>query len=203
MLTLESAIQRFLSHCQTKGLSSHTLRAYRQDLGDFGGWVCRQNSPWPPSRDDMAAWVDDMRKRGLAPASLKRRLACLKVLFRWLEDQEILADNPFHRLRLPIRLPRTLPRNLTRQELKGLLAEGAKTSLDEAPMTQATVTLALELLFATGVRVGELCAIRLPDLDLAAGIIIIHGKGNRERRVFLVGDEIRSLVRDYLARREQ
>jgi integrase/recombinase XerD len=223
-MDLGSVVDEFLAAGQARGLSDHTLRAYRQDLTAFRRWA-RQTAPDPLfGKDAVLDWIAAMRAQGYAAATIKRRLACLKVLCRWLEDEERLGDNPFHRLRATIRLPHRLPRNLKAEEIRALLPSdtrpaGARTGHGPGGETggettagagdahphpshsAATLSLALELMFTTGVRVGELCSVRLRDIDLAAGAIAIRGKGNRERHVFLVDDAVTAQLRAYIASR--
>ena len=104
-----------------------------------------------------------MRERRLAPATLKRRVACLKSVFGWLEDEGQANGNPFHRLKLVIRLPRQLPRDLKKPELKLLLLQASKEARSEKSVTSLTLWVAVELMFSTGIRVGELCRIILSD----------------------------------------
>jgi len=200
-MQLNIVLIEFIDHCRTKDLSNHTLRAYRQDLGDFQKWVSRNNPVAQFSREAVIAWIADMRARNLAPASIKRRVACLKVVCRWLEDEERITDSPFHRLRATIRLPRRLPRNLTQDELSALFGTRILYSGEKAGIRAATLSLALELLLTTGIRIGELCSIRLQDIDFGSGIVAIKGKGNRERRVFLVDDDIKNQIMAYTKRR--
>lgn len=200
-MNLNMITNDFLAHCQARGLSPHTIRAYRQDMRDLTTWIIRAEHKLPFTKDIVLHWIEDMRARSLAPASIKRRLACLKVLCRWLENEGLHPDNPFHSLRTPIRLPKRLPRNLTRSELKTLFGRGGPRCHTSSDIKHATLRLAIELLFSTGVRIGELCGIRLQDVDLASGIIAIRGKGNRERRVFLADEQIKALIIDYMARR--
>lgn len=201
-MNLKNLTTEFLSHCQTKNLSLHTLRAYRQDLRDLVTWMRGSEHEHPFTKTAIVDWIDDMRARALSPTTIKRRLACLKVMCRWLEDEERLEDNPFHRLRTPIKLSKRLPRHLTSGELK-ILFGGLNARNDVLPdFRRVTLGLALEILFMTGVRVGELCGIRLQDIDLASGTIMVHGKGNRERRVFLVDKQIKSFITTYLKHRQ-
>ncbi len=189
----------FLEHCRRKGLSLHTQRAYRQDLRDYGAWLRRIDGRDPLERDSVAGWISNLHDRRLAPASIKRRIACLKVTFGWLEDEERIASNVFHTLKTRIRLPRRLPRDLTKDELRALFARAAAEARSRPnDVPRATLHLGLELLFATGVRIGELCGIRTGNLDIAGGTIRINGKGNRERRVYLVDERLRGSVESYL-----
>lgn len=202
-MDFQCVTEEFFDHCARKGLSDHTLRAYRQDLRDFRTWLTRAGELEPLHRDTIVEWIADLRQRELAPASIRRRLACLKVLCRWLEDEERIEQSPFHRLRTPIQIPKRLPRNLSPQELKSLFDQAARPDRAASPDIQhATLRLALELMFGTGIRVGELCAIRLDDLDPERGSIRIAGKGNRERRVFLPDPRLRNLLNEYVALRD-
>ncbi|MBL4692768.1 MAG: tyrosine-type recombinase/integrase [Magnetovibrio sp.] len=200
MVNLTEISDEFIEYCRAKNLSEHTLRAYRQDLNDFliwGGKCAHQN---PFAKDTMMGWMMDMRERGLGPASIKRRIACLKVLCRWLEEDERIEDNPFHKFRANVRLPRRLPRNLYHEELKVLFGS---RSVEGHEHFGATMSLILELLFTTGIRVGELCQVRIHDINLGGNSIAIQGKGNRERRVFLVDDIIKCQIKAYYKVREQ
>ncbi|MCR4377233.1 MAG: tyrosine-type recombinase/integrase [Rhodospirillales bacterium] len=191
----------FLAFCQRKNLSEHTLRAYRQDFNDFQRWSKRTQQHLPLTKDGMEQWLSDMSGRGLAPTTAKRRLACLKVFCRWLEDEEHIEANPFNRFRTPIKVPKRLPKNLTPTELQSLIGKKAKGRWRHLGFKRLTLFIALELLFATGIRVGELCSIELSNLDLESGIITIKGKGNRERKVYIVDDELKGMVRHYISQR--
>jgi len=205
-MNLTSAVDDFLASGRARGLSDHTLRAYRQDLTAFSRWVTQAGPDPVFGKEAVLDWITALRAEGYAPATIKRRLACLKVLCRWLEDEERLAENPFHRLRAPIRLPHRLPRHLKADEISALLTaapepDALAIAAESDSHAAATLSLALELLFTTGVRVGELCAIRLRDIDLTGGAIAIRGKGNRERHVFLVDETVTAQLRAYIRAR--
>ncbi len=146
-------------------------------------------------------WISDMRARKLAPASIKRRIACLKATFRWLEEEGWIASNPFHKFHTAIRVPKTLPRSLNRSEMRAIFKQAALEAQETNSISRLTLWLALEILFSTGVRIAELCDIRLYDVDLEIGIILIHGKGSRERLVYLVDSNVRALLEKYLKSR--
>lgn len=189
----------FLKNCKRKGLSEHTLRAYRQDLSAFKSWVKADVFLDQIDKACIENWVSAMQATQLAQTSVKRRIACLKVFMRWLERNEYILDNPFHKLQLQLRVPRKLPRNLSRTELKILLTPceiGTHESFSEF-----TTKVAIELMFNTGVRVSEACSVKLSDIDLQAGSILIHGKGNRERRVFIVDYSVLALIGKYIETR--
>jgi len=198
-MDFQCEISDFHAHCRRKGLSPLTLRAYGRDLQDFQTWLHQCEFSDVFSRDAVIGWVEDMQNRKLAPASIKRRLACLKVMFAWLEDEDRLDFNPFHKLKLTIRLPRRLPRDLSRGELRILLSSAENAAAQQQTKIPAhTLQLSLEVLFSTGIRISELCAIRMQDIDLSSGAIHIHGKGNRERRVHIIDPTTMALVRSYI-----
>ena len=116
-----TAKKEFLANCQHKGLSVNSTRAYRQDLRDFESWMKTEQISDYFSKEAVTGWLDNLLDRGLAPATIKRRLACIKVLYRWLEETHELEKDPLRYLRFSIRLPRRLPKNLSTDELHQLL----------------------------------------------------------------------------------
>ena len=202
MWCIREAKDRFLDHCRVgRSLSANTLKAYAADFADFATFVGGEEAVGGVGRDrlrDYARWLMDTR--GLKEASVKRRMAALKVFFRWLEREEALEITPFHRLDLVVRLPRRLPRGVSAEELKRLLeAIGGEKDSFEALLLRLTVLL----LFTTGLRIGELTAVRMIDLDQVEGVIQVRGKGNRERRVYLVGKELKRLLDRFIVLRRR
>jgi len=189
---------QFLAHCKREGLAENTIRAYRSDLADYHDWCARSETTGSISKESILDWITDMRDRQLAPGTLKRRVACLKSLMGWLEDDDQMEINPFNKLKVVIRLPRNLPRAINRSELKLILRQASQEARQEGDINSLTLRVAIELMFSTGIRVGELCSIRLNDLDMEAGTILIHGKGSRERMVFVVDKEVTSLIDNYM-----
>ena len=192
---LESTISEFMVHCEAQGLSTHTIKAYRQDLAKFHLWVRHSRAPSYVDHVLISDWVGDQRKHENAPASIRRRVASLRVFFKWLEQSDRLNHNPFHKVRLSVKLPKRLPKNLNSVELRALFAAPISFRAD---INSVTLRLALEILITTGIRVAELCSITLQDIDVDAKTIRIKGKGNRERRVFLVDESIEKFIAEYL-----
>jgi integrase/recombinase XerD len=158
-----------------------------------------------------------MDLRRLKETSVKRRVACLKVMFRWLELDEVIETTPFHRLDARIRLPRRLPRNLTNDEARRLqTAAAARAGISgrltvakveraarHANLNALTALVVVEVLLCTGLRVGELASAVVDDIDLKEGVITVNGKGSRQRRVFLPDPELRALIEGYVTARAQ
>ncbi|WP_019602159.1 tyrosine-type recombinase/integrase [Teredinibacter turnerae] len=217
-MLVKEACGRFLDYCQyTKKLSHHSIRAYERDLQTFLVVVGRRARLEKIDRKIITRFVDACFADGLSHATVKRRLACLKALFKWLENEEILDDSPFRKFELKVRLPHRLPRNLSVQELNKLLRicrsrlglpknsdyrVGEFASVSRSNLNHLTTLVCIELLFTTGVRVGELTGIRLQDIYLHEKFIHIRGKGQRERRVFVTDKSIRNLIESYVQLRK-
>lgn len=202
MENLSKAAEYFLDHCRIgRSLSANTLRAYSLDLARFVSFAEATTPLADIDRDTLRDYARSLvEESGLKMASVKRRIASLKAMFRWLEREEAIAVSPFHRLDLVIRLPRRLPRAISPDELRRLMAAIDKK---ERGFAAVTLRLAVVLMFTTGMRVGELATVRLSDIDQCEQVIQIRGKGDRERRVYLVGQEPRRLLDHYLRARRQ
>lgn len=218
--TVEQARQDFLLNIRTRKLSRHTYRAYASDLRDFERFAGSERTAQSCDKPFLEEYIRHLlEERKLKETSVKRRIACLRLLFNWLEDEERLERNPFHRLRTRIKLPKRLPRTLTEAEIRALLVQPARElgilngggyRLDSLPrrlhdddFVRFGTLVAIELLFATGIRVGELVRIETTDIDLKTGIIEIYGKGDRQRRVFLPDQATTRLLDQYLAVRKK
>ena len=203
-LSLAGVIERFLDHCRiAKRLSPNTLRAYETDLSDFLAHAGRDAEVGAIDRDSLRSYARALfDAKGLKESTVKRRVAAVKVMFRWLERDEVIPLTPFHRLDMPIRLPRRLPRALTADEMRRLLraAEAGQSCGSHAGVLLHFVVVAL---FVTGLRIGELVAAGLADVDPIGGSILVRGKGNRERRVFLPGPDTMAALSRYLAVRDR
>ena len=203
MDSLKVAKNAFLEHCKySRSLSPHTVSAYDQDLSDFLRFCGSQTRLQDIGEERITGFLRDLtRQRGLSAATAKRRLACLRTFFRWLKRRKVIAGSPFDDLELSIPAPRRLPKVLSRPEIQRLSAAAqqarralpaerpgrgvAKPAARDSRGAGATTYLAILLMTATGIRVGELVNIRIGEVCLAEGSIRIRGKGNRERTVFL------------------
>lgn len=202
-LMFVEAMERFLDHCRfSKRLSANTLRAYETDLGDFAVFIGQERRLGAVDREVLRAFARHLfDRRGLKETTVKRRMAALKVMFRWLERDEAIPLSPFHRLDLTVRLPRRLPRALTVGEMRRLLDRAESEALRGGGYLAALMHLVVVTLFATGLRIGELCGVRAADVDSAAAAILVRGKGNRERKVYLPSRHAMDALDSYLQAR--
>lgn len=201
MPSLAATAGRFIDHCRySKSLSPHTTRAYAQDLTDFRLFVGNRRSPKTITKVDVEAFVQDLRRRSLSAATTKRRLGCLKVFFHWLQSTSLIGENPLASLKLTIKQPRRLPRGITRADLRSLVKQASKVSVRR---DNTATDLAILLMATTGIRVAELVAIRTDDVEILDGCIRVHGKGNRERTVYVTNPSLLNRLKAHLMRRQQ
>jgi len=166
-----------------RGLSRNTLEAYRSDLQQYGQFLQRRGvDPLAVGPIDLAAFVSELAegregKSPLAPATLQRKIACLRSFYRHLRRDAILESDPTTELRPPKSSAR-LPKVLSRDEVTRLLAQpqgaGPAALRDRA---------LLETMYACGLRASEAIELKLANLDLDAGVLRTHGKGSKERIV--------------------
>lgn len=219
-MELSEACRAFLHHCRSaKTVSPNTLRAYSLDLArltEFAGPSADVESCTRDRLRDYIAYLAEVRH--LAAASIRRHVVTTRLLFTWLVEEGRLQVSPFHAFRVRLSIPHRLPQSLTRDETRLLLAtaerlatgnsamRGANDASPDRVKASASVAftplaqlLTVELLLATGIRVGELVRIRVGDVNLADGVVTINGKGDRQRQVYLTSPHLRRLLQRYLA----
>ncbi|HEU5196719.1 MAG TPA: site-specific tyrosine recombinase XerD [Methylomirabilota bacterium] len=187
------AVAEYLGALQSeRGASRNTLAAYRRDLHDYLKHLDRhQLEPDAATPDDVVGWIERLRKRGLAPASVARRLSAVRGFYRHLLRDGAVRRDPTEHLEAPRRL-RPLPRALSRESAFALV-EAPDTARPAGVRDRAI----LELLYATGMRASECLGLTLEDLNLSAGYVVCQGKGGKQRLV-PVGGEALLWVRRYL-----
>ena len=182
-----------------RGLSRNTLEAYRSDLQQYGVFLsARGRDPLQVTPADLAAFVSELAdgtegRRPLAPATLQRKIACLRSFYRHLRREQIIDHDPTAELRPP-RSRGRLPKVLTRDEVNRLLAQPAGNS----PAALRDRAL-LETMYACGLRASEAITLELSELDLEAGMLRARGKGSKERLV-PIGSKAIATLDDYLTR---
>jgi tyrosine recombinase XerC len=189
------AVAVFVAHLRDeRGLSPHTVAAYQRDATQFLAFAARAGVTDPAAVEPLLLrrFLALQRTRGLAASSLARKAAALRALFRYLARRGLVAEDPAAGLGVP-RGPRRLPVVLKARQVEQLLA--GPRPVDPAGLRDRAV---LELLYATGIRVGELCGLRLGDVDLAADTVRVLGKGAKQR-VVPFGEPARVALLDYLA----
>ena len=188
-----------------RSLGHHTLRAYAQDLRTFARFTKAHQLSDPLSKDDILTYHQHLRDElGAKPATIERRLVTLKSYYAWREERNSALPSPFADVRISIRIPRRLPRPIDRDTLRAVLQAGdgpiAPSSKpgehDATPASETAVTLLIiKLLIVTGLRISELTSARVGDISQDGGQILVRGKGNKERIVFVPNRELQEEFR--------
>lgn len=179
-----------------RGASVNTLDAYRRDLDDLDGFLSRRGSdPAKAGPADLSAYMRSLADAGMATRTQARRLSCLRQFYGFVYAEGWRTDDPTSRLDSP-RLGRVLPKVLTEDEVDALLAAARRVAQPQGAM----MTALLELLYATGLRVSELVGLPFSALARDPDVLVVRGKGDKERMVPL-SDPSRAAVRDWLALR--
>ena len=176
-LLFEQKLRSYLHFCRAeKGLALNTVASYRQDLKNFGMFIGELILP-AVTLETLRAYIDHLRKSELSNRSIARQITALRGFFGYLlEENELLAD-PTELLVAP-KIESTLPKYLDAGRVDQLLASPQGDSA-----TGHRDRAMIDLLYATGLRVGELINLRISDLDAAEGTIRVLGKGNKQRLV--------------------
>jgi integrase/recombinase XerD len=186
-----------------QGAGDNTLDAYRRDLTDFSGFLAAQGQNFAGAETQVLRdYLADLDSRGFKSSSVARRLSAMRHLFRFLLNERIRSDNPAAILSGPKR-GRGLPKVLSISDVDRLLtrAKALTEELEASPperLRAMRLYCLLEVLYATGLRVSELVALPLSASRSAAGMIVVRGKGNKERLVPL-NEASRRAMADYLA----
>lgn len=214
-MNVQQAIADFLQHGQSeRNLSDRTLRAYQSDLSQFHLHVHDTNMV-----DITPAHLEDyLEKLGTGPyrdTSIRRKVAALKVFFRYLEEKGVVSESPARKLRIKRPVESRVPTVLSAREVRSLLAAPKEqiavlaTARDLSPggrnryFCAVRDNLILELLFSTGIRIGELVAINVGDVNLGAREIRISGRATRGRSVALTSDVVLSALATYIDLRSE
>jgi integrase/recombinase XerD len=204
----DSLVELFLDmQAAERGAGKNTLDAYRNDLADLLAHLRAANvTVAKASTDDLRDFLVSVTERGLATASLARRLSAVRQLYRFLYAEGKRSDDPAAVLEGPKRA-RTLPKVLSIAEVDGLLtqARGNAENADQPPAARlraARLLCLLEVVYATGLRVSELVALPASAARKDQRMLVVRGKGNKDRLVPLNGAAKRAMA-EYLKLREE
>ena len=207
---MDRTISSFLQHLIVeKGFSRNTSDAYRNDLGQFlefiqnqSNWDKYSNDNGSGSKNANQVWsavdinvlneyIEDLRgRKGYRDTTTARKVASIKSFFGFLSENNIITEDPTESIGSP-RVGRTLPKFLPEEEVPSLLDTAYKSGTNEGHRD----AVIMELLYATGLRVGELVSLNMQDVDLSESYIRCMGKGSKERIVHLYPKALEELRR--------
>ena len=200
MNDLQTHVTNYMGYCQNqKRLDAKTLRAYRIDLSQF----CSHVQPAdileisPKLLEDFIIGLHQKYK----PRTVKRKIASLKALFHYFEYRDLIERNPFSKIQVKFREPVLLPKTIPLHTIETFLSiiykqlSDAKTAYKKRNALRDAAVI--ELLFATGMRISELCSLNVESVNLYDRTILIYGKGSKERKVQIGNDDVVSILERY------
>lgn len=189
---LQTQITDYLDYCRyQKRLDQKTLKAYRIDLTQFRSEIPSAgiHEITPPVLETYIAALH----RKYKPKTVKRKIASLKALFHYLEYKEIIDRNPFSKIQVkfrePVILPKTIPLCTVEHLLSAIYTHHKNVGTNFQKKNTLRDIAVIELLFATGMRISELCSLKINDVNLHDRSILIYGKGSKERKI-QIGNEM-------------
>ena len=202
MNNLQTHIDNYLNHCaHHKMLNSKTIKAYRIDLEQFYCHI---------SNIDIMQITPQMLENYISklhctykPKTVKRKIASLKAFFHYLEFRDYIIHNPFNKIQVKFREPFILPKTIPLNTVEALLStiyiqcNNAKTAFQRKNALRDVAVM--ELLFATGIRISELCSLKMNDINLYDRTVLIYGKGSKERKLQIGNDDVLAILQKYKA----
>ena len=196
MNTLRSYISEYIEYCEyRKRLDSKTLKAYKIDLKQFEIFCTDLSDCF--AKNVVDDFITNLHKQ-YRPKTVKRKIASLKAFFHHMEYKELLNENPFTKLDIRFReaklLPKTIPFHSIQTFLSTLYAQKELAESEYQLRCCVRDIAVIELLFATGMRISELCSLKPSDIDFESSNILIYGKGAKERIIQLGNQEVISAL---------
>lgn len=200
MYDLQTLIQNYLEYCKNqKRLDTKTIKAYKIDLRQFSEQISLIN-PLDITPYILENYISKLHQQ-YKPKTAKRKLASIKALFHYFEYKEIININPFNKIQVKFRepfiLPKTIPLHTVEVFLSTIYKQRINAKTDYQRKNALRDAAVIELLFATGIRISELCSLRMNDVNLYDRTILIYGKGSKERKVQIVNDDVNQVLKEY------
>ena len=196
MINLPSQMQRFLNHCKIrKALNDKTIKAYKIDLRQFAQFTDNKFS-----KDVICQYIDMLHEK-YKPKTIKRKIASVKAFTHYLIIEEVIEINPFNKIDISFKEPTMLPKTIPLNVINSILAHAydslsqVKTEYQKRCTTRDIAVL--EILFATGARVSEICNLNPSSVDLTNHTIKIFGKGSKERMIQIENPDVLKALQEY------
>lgn len=197
---LNEEVTKYLYYCKfQKELDDKTIRAYRADLGQFITLIGENGDNL--DKENINSYLQYLHCK-YKQKTVKRKIASVKALFHYLEEEEIIETNPFHKVKTKFKeevvLPKIIPRNIIEQLLDHLYRERRNENYSEWHKKIILRDIAVvETLFSTGLRISELCHLQTKYVDLKNGVLCIQGKGGKERYLQIGSSDVLSILNAY------
>lgn len=202
-MTLDNLIFKYLQYCKNnKRLDDHTIKAYMTDLKQFRNHF-NDTEINDVSAQDIENYISILHNN-FKPKTVKRKVASVKAFYHYLEYKDILYSNPFSKICTKFREPLILPKIIPLSSIEAILHAAYEERINGTTPRRRENSLRdvamLELLFATGMRISELCSLTPYSVDLLNHVVLIHGKGSKERMIQVENPMTLSALNNYYDR---
>lgn len=196
-MNIQQQIDRYLGYCEKqKLLSKNSMRAYRIDFSQFMLFLKDMKlagiEAMQITKEPITEYISSLLSK-YATQTCKRKIACLKAFFTYLEYEDFITVNPFRKIRVKFKEPSRLPKVMSQDEVQHILEDLYSTDRQKASSNvqfrALEETACIELLFSTGIRVGELCSLKNDSIDFQTATVRVIGKGNKERAIYIASNE--------------
>ena len=197
-MLLKEEINKYLHYCKfQKELDSKTIKAYRADLEQFITLI----GEYDLDKEKLNSYLQFLHC-SYKQKTVKRKIASVKALFHYLEEEEIIEINPFHKVKTKFKeevvLPKVIPRDIIERLLEHLYRERGIEKYSEWHKKIILRDIAvIETLFSTGLRISELCHLQTQYVDLKNGVLCIQGKGGKERYLQIGNSDVLTVLNIY------
>ena len=200
-MNLQDKVKPYLEYCTyRKELDAKTVKAYRIDLTQFFSYV----QSTEPEKETIEQYITELHKK-YKQKTIKRKIASIKAFYSYLEEEELVEQNPFRKIKVKFKETIILPRIIPREEIEQLLnyIYASLSSLSGIQYKHSLRDAAvIEVFFATGARVYEISNIRAENINLNSGLIRIMGKGGKERYIQISNTAVLDILRKYYEENE-
>ena len=200
MSNLQTHTHNYLEYCKyQKRLDVKTLKAYKIDLTQFSVQLTNMDV-LDITPGVLENYISELHQK-YKPKTVKRKIASIKAFFHYLEYKDIIIQNPFSKIQVkfrePVILPKTIPLNTVEILLSTIYKQCSDAKTDYQKKHALRDAAVIELLFATGIRISELCSLKMNDINLYDGTILIYGKGSKERKLQIGNDDVIHILEKY------
>lgn len=200
MNNLQTHISSYLEYCLAqKRPDEKTIKAYRIDLIQFYNEISISD-PCKIAPYDLEKYIEKMHRK-YKPKSVRRKIASIKAFFHYLEYKNIILQNPFNKIQIhfrePVILPKTIPLYIVEEFLFTIYKQRSAAKTNYQKRNALRDAAIVELLFSTGIRISELCNLKISDVNLIDGVILIYGKGSKERILQIGNSSVLNILKEY------
>lgn len=199
-MILKEEVSNYLHYCKfQKELDDKTIKAYRVDLEQFIMFIEQCGSD--TNKENLNLYLFHIHSK-YKQKTVKRKIASVKALFHYLEEEELIELNPFHKVKTKFKeetvLPKIVPRDIIEQLLDYLYKKKLSEECSEWQRKLILRDIAvIEMLFATGLRISELCHLQSQLFDSKSGVLCIRGKGGKERYLQIGNEDVLNVLNVY------